>query len=59
MNGATATIDGSMQETVYMVDVDAEDMPMSNHKRVTESDIRPALSRSAPASALQQSALRR
>lgn len=43
MDGATATIDSSTQETVYMVDVHAEDMPMTNHKWVTESEIRPAI----------------
>lgn len=41
MDGATATIDSSTQETVYMVDVQAEGMPMTNHKWVTESEIRP------------------
>ncbi|MGX1769570.1 YdhK family protein [Dietzia sp. NPDC055343] len=42
MDGATATIDSSTQETVYMVDVHSENMTMTNHKWVTESEIRPA-----------------
>lgn len=42
MEGATATIVSSTEETVYMVDVDSPDMPMKNHKWVTESEIKPA-----------------
>lgn len=42
MKGATATIDYSTQETVYMVDVDADGMPMTNHKWVIESELEPA-----------------
>lgn len=42
MQGAEATIDSSTQETVYMVDIDTEEMTMTNHKWVTESEIEPA-----------------
>lgn len=42
MDGATATIDSSTRQTVYMVDVHSGDMTMTNHKWVTESEIRPA-----------------
>src|SRR5699024_8989850 len=42
MKGAEATIDSSTQETVYMVDIDTEEMTMTNHKWVTESEIEPA-----------------
>jgi len=42
MQGATATIDYSTQETVYMVDIANEDMTMTNHKWVVESEIQPA-----------------
>ena len=42
MQGATATIDYSTQETVYMVDIDTGEMTMINHKWVTESEIQPA-----------------
>ena len=42
MEGAEATIDSSTQETVYMVDVETEDMTMTNHKWVVESEIHPA-----------------
>lgn len=42
MQGAEATIDYSTQETVYMVDIDTEEMTMTNHKWVTESEIEPA-----------------
>lgn len=41
MKGATATIDSSTQETVYMVDVDANGMTMTNHKWVVESEMQP------------------
>ncbi|MGO1950096.1 MAG: YdhK family protein [Mycobacteriaceae bacterium] len=39
MDGAEATIDSSTDETVYMVDVEADGMDMTNHKWVTESEI--------------------
>lgn len=42
MKGAEATIDSSTDETVYMVDYEADGMTMTNHKWVTESEIRPA-----------------
>lgn len=42
MQGAEATIDYSTQETVYMVDLTAGGMTMTNHKWVTESEITPA-----------------
>ncbi len=42
MQGATATIDHSTQETVYMVDIPGSEMPMTNHKWVVESEIHPA-----------------
>lgn len=42
MKGATATIDSSTDETVYMVDVEADGMTMKNHKWVVESEIKPA-----------------
>ena len=42
MQGATATINYSTQETVYMVDIDTGEMTMINHKWVTESEIQPA-----------------
>lgn len=42
MKGAEATIDSSTDETVYMVDLDMGDMTMTNHKWVTESEIKPA-----------------
>ncbi|GAB2569418.1 hypothetical protein GCM10027033_27120 [Leucobacter ruminantium] len=42
MQGATATIDHSTQETVYMVDVPGGEMPMTNHKWVVESEVHPA-----------------
>lgn len=42
MDGAEATIDSSTDETVYMVDYEADGMTMTNHKWVTESEIRPA-----------------
>lgn len=41
MKGAKATIEGSTDETVYMVDVKTEDMTMKNHKWVVESEIKP------------------
>lgn len=42
MKGGHATIDSSTDETVYMVDVDADGMTMKNHKWVVESEIKPA-----------------
>ena len=42
MKGANATIDYSTEETVYMVDLTTDDMTMTNHKWVTESEIQPA-----------------
>ncbi|MCJ7858675.1 YdhK family protein [Corynebacterium kalidii] len=42
MDGAEATIDSSTDETVYMVDYEADGRTMTNHKWVTESEIRPA-----------------
>ncbi|WP_199219506.1 YdhK family protein [Corynebacterium liangguodongii] len=40
MKGAAATIDSSTDETVYVVDVEADGMTMTNHKWVVESEIR-------------------
>ncbi|KAB1653452.1 YdhK family protein [Pseudoclavibacter chungangensis] len=42
MAGATATIVSSTDETVYVVDYEADGMTMTNHKWVVESEIRPA-----------------
>ncbi len=42
MKGAKATIDSSTDETVYMVDVKTDEMEMTNHKWVTESEMKPA-----------------
>lgn len=42
MDGATATISYSTQETVYVVDFAADGMAMTNHKWVTESEIDPS-----------------
>src|SRR5699024_4438649 len=42
MDGAEATIDRSTDETVYMVDFDADGMEMTNHKWVVESEIQPS-----------------
>jgi hypothetical protein len=41
MNGAKATIASSTDETVYMVDYEADGMTMTNHKWVVESELRP------------------
>lgn len=41
MDGATATVFSSTEETVYVVDVDTEDMTMTNHKWVMESEFEP------------------
>lgn len=42
MKGAEATIESSTTETVYMVDVEANGMKMTNHKWVVESEVQPA-----------------
>ena len=42
MEGVTATIDSVTEETVYMVDYEADGMEMTNHKWVVESEIEPA-----------------
>lgn len=42
MKGAKATIASSTDETVYMVDYEADGMTMTNHKWVVESEIQPA-----------------
>ncbi|GGA08408.1 hypothetical protein GCM10011333_09100 [Sediminivirga luteola] len=42
MDGARATIVSSTEETVYVVDVEAGGMTMTNHKWVVESEIQPA-----------------
>lgn len=42
MKGAEATIASSTDETVYMVDVDTDEMTMTNHKWVVEDEIKPA-----------------
>ena len=42
MKGAPATIAHSTDETVYMVDYEADGMTMTNHKWVVESEIHPA-----------------
>ena len=42
MGGTTATIASSTDETVYVVDYEADGMTMTNHKWVVESEIRPA-----------------
>lgn len=39
MKGAPATIDSSTDETVYVVDVEADGMTMTNRKWVVESEI--------------------
>lgn len=41
MEGAEATIDSATEETVYMVDYEADGMMMTNHKWVVESEIEP------------------
>lgn len=41
MDGAEATIVSSTAETVYVVDYAADGMTMTNHKWVTESEMRP------------------
>lgn len=42
VRGAEATIDSSMQETVYMVDLEIDGMTMTHHKWVVESEMQPA-----------------
>ncbi|MGP5609775.1 YdhK family protein [Brachybacterium alimentarium] len=42
MEGAEAAIDSATEETVYMVDYEADGMMMTNHKWVVESEIEPA-----------------
>lgn len=42
MEGAEATIVSSTDETVYMVDYEADGMTMTNHKWMVESEIEPA-----------------
>ncbi|GAA3852492.1 YdhK family protein [Brevibacterium ammoniilyticum] len=42
MDGAEATIASSTDETVYVVDYEADGMTMTNHKWVTESEMQPA-----------------
>ena len=42
MDGAEATIASSTDETVYMVDYEADGMTMTNHKWAVESETRPA-----------------
>lgn len=42
MDGAKATIASSTDETVYVVNYEAHGMTMTNHKWVTESEIKPA-----------------
>ncbi|GAA4522759.1 YdhK family protein [Brachybacterium paraconglomeratum] len=42
MEGAAATIDSATEETVYMVDYEADGMMMTNHKWVVESEIEAA-----------------
>lgn len=39
MKGAQATIDSSTDETVYIVDVNGEEMQMKNHKWMVESEM--------------------
>lgn len=41
MEGVTATIASSTDETVYVVDYEADGMSMTNHKWVVESEIEP------------------
>ena len=41
MEGVTATIASSTDETVYVVDYEADGMTMTNHKWVVESEIEP------------------
>ena len=41
MEGAEASIDSATQETVYMVDYEADGMMMTNHKWVVEGEIEP------------------
>lgn len=42
MDGAAATIASSTDETVYVVDYEADGMTMTNHKWVVDSEMQPA-----------------
>ncbi|MDO5032176.1 YdhK family protein [Corynebacterium sp.] len=42
MEGATATIDSSTDQTVYVVDYEADGTQWKNHKWVVEDEIQPA-----------------
>ena len=42
MKGAEATIDSATDETVYMVDITTDEMEMTNHKWVVESEMKSA-----------------
>ena len=42
MKGAEASIDSATDETVYMVDIKTDEMEMTNHKWVVESEMKPA-----------------
>ncbi|WP_210603027.1 YdhK family protein [Brevibacterium oceani] len=42
MKGAEATIDSATDETVYMVDLKTDEMEMTNHKWVVESEMKSA-----------------
>ena len=42
MDGAAASIFSSTEETVYIVDFEADGMTMTNHKWVAESEMQPA-----------------
>ena len=42
MKGAEATIDSATDETVYMVDIKTDEMEMTNHKWVVDSEMKPA-----------------
>jgi len=42
MKGAEATIDSATDETVYLVDLEAGGVEMTNHKWVVESELQPA-----------------
>ena len=42
MKGAEATIDSATDETVYMVDITTDEMEMTNHKWVAESEMKSA-----------------
>lgn len=42
MKGTEATIDSATDETVYMVDITTDEMEMTNHKWVVESEMKSA-----------------